>query len=60
VSFAYDNSTLLNLLDKRGTMIMNGKLDKLSDINAELEHLYEFEGTTKLITPVRAYITLES
>lgn len=41
-------------------MIMNGKLDKLSDINAELEHLYEFEGTTKLITPVRAYITLES
>ena len=37
ISYAFNNDKMLGLLDKRGTLISNGKLDQLDKVYADIK-----------------------
>jgi hypothetical protein len=59
ISFAYDNKELIQLLMKRGKIIIAGKFTKLKEINLKIDELIEKEKD-KLERPVAAFITFET
>lgn len=42
ISFAFNNSDLINLLTKRGSLITSGKVDQLGDVNEKIQHIHDY------------------
>ena len=61
ISFAFDNSELINLLRSRGQAIKFEKYDKMREINKKIDDLKSDPITlTKLNRPVTAFLSFEN
>ena len=58
ITFAYDNAKILELLTKRGELIIQGKYTKIKEINKEIQHKLTWEKE-ELTRPVAAFISFE-
>ena len=55
VSVAYDNSEMLKLLQKRGTVLGAGQFSKYDEVEKEINDMLENDHA-KITTPVKAFI----
>lgn len=59
ISFAYDNKEMIELLLKRGALIVKGKFSKLAEINKKIDDLIA-KDKDKLERPVTAFVTFDT
>jgi hypothetical protein len=59
VTFAFDNSELINLLKQRGAAIKYEKFDKMREINKNIDDL-KSKNLDKYTRPVSAFLTFEN
>lgn len=59
ISFAFDNKEIIELLLKRGVIIVDGKFTKLKEINQKIDDCME-KHKEKIERPVAAFITFEN
>ena len=59
ITFAFDNSELINLLKKRGSAIKFEKYDLMRKINVKIDEL-KSRNLEKYIRPVSAFLTFEN
>jgi hypothetical protein len=59
VTFAFDNSVLINLLKQRGLAIKFEKFDLMRKINKQIDEL-KSEGIEQYTRPVSAFLTFEN
>jgi hypothetical protein len=61
ISFAFDNSQLINLLRQRGTFIKFEKYDKMREVNKKIDELKSDPNKLKAFNrPVTAFLTFEN
>ncbi|CDW71360.1 UNKNOWN [Stylonychia lemnae] len=59
ITFAFDNSDLINLLKKRGLAIQQENYNKMREINMKIDHLKQ-KFLEKYNRPVTAFLTFEN
>jgi hypothetical protein len=59
ISFAFNNKEIIELLIKRGVIIVDGKFTKLKKINEQIDAALE-KDKEKIEKPVAAFITFET
>jgi len=59
ISFAFDNKEIIELLLKRGVIIVDGKFTKLKEINQKIDELI-IKDKEKIERPVACFITFET